>query len=74
METAHAHGSVLGAQWKHQEEVYNPASTFEAGRPFEYVENFSRGYDTGRRDGTVAGLLIGSVTGAITALLIALLS
>jgi hypothetical protein len=73
METVHAHSSVLGAQWKHQDEVFNPASAFEGNRPFEYVENFSRGYDSGRRDGTVAGLLIGSVTGAITALLIALL-
>jgi hypothetical protein len=37
------------------------------------LDNFSRGYFRGRRDGTMSGLLIGSISGAIMVYLLSLL-
>ncbi|MEO5930085.1 MAG: hypothetical protein ABIR47_09135 [Candidatus Kapaibacterium sp.] len=68
-----AHGRISVPQWERPEESFNHSSIIEANPSFDYLENFSRGYNTGRHDGTIAGLLIGSVSGAIMALLVCLL-
>lgn len=31
-----------------------------------YVDEFSRGYERGRRDGTMVGLLLGAISAAVT--------
>lgn len=74
MEIVRPHTPFSPKDWKLSIPVdradYSPE---QQGEGFDYVDSFTRGYSTGKHDGTLAGLLIGTIAGVAVAVVLSVM-
>jgi hypothetical protein len=70
METARVRHRLPMVAWEAEDNVLHNGYLIQNQPQFGYVEDFSRGYSTGRHDGTLAGLVIGTIAGVVAALML----
>ncbi|HVZ38295.1 MAG TPA: hypothetical protein VHI13_03390 [Candidatus Kapabacteria bacterium] len=71
MEIVRPHTPFSHKSWKLPVSADRVGSSHEHQREgFDYVDSFTRGYSTGKHDGTLAGLLIGTIAGIAVAMML----